>query len=183
MSVEGKVGGRDACRTERGATPPSHCTRRDRRVLHRVHRARRLTNACSGRGPLRCCAASALPFRVAGHTAEARAISQRATPAAERRQICSPGQGAKRRSPGFMSVEGKVGGRDACRTERGATPPSLCTRRDRPVLHRVHRARRLTNACSGRGPLRCYLASALPFRVARATPLKRGSVRRRPKRR
>jgi len=33
--------------------------------------ARRPTRACSGRGPLRRCIASALPFRVAGHAAEA----------------------------------------------------------------------------------------------------------------
>ena len=47
----------------------SHC-RRNR--LASPSGARRLTCACSGRGPLRCCVPNALPFRVAGHAAEAR---------------------------------------------------------------------------------------------------------------
>ena len=58
----------------REASPPRYELREDVKQLCWLPAGtnRRPTSACSGRGPLRCAFPSALPFRVAGHAAEAR---------------------------------------------------------------------------------------------------------------
>jgi len=50
----------------------------------------RPTSACGGRGPLRCHVPSALPFRVAGHAAEARVRWATAVCVEPWRQVASP---------------------------------------------------------------------------------------------